>query len=404
MPPTETRPGVESRTAPPKVPFRILFLDSLESWGGGQRWCVDTALGLGARGHRVFIACTEGSALASAAQRAGLEVWTHRRHGITWPMTAMNLAHRAGAEGVEVVVGNVGRDLRVGAVIRERTRARLIQRRGIDRPMKRNPRSWHLYRYRVDRVVANCESIARTLRESAPKLDPSRFPIIPNAVAPDASLPPFGSAARREERARFRRGLGLDPDAFVVTCVARLSAMKGHGVLLDAWGQVQGNDPGASLLIVGEGDEGAPIANRLEREPWKASVHMLGFREDTRAILAHSDLLALPSLRDEGCNNTLLEAMVEGTPAVVSNCGGLPEAVDDGESGTIVPMGDPSALASAIEGAIEDPSTLEAWSERCRAIALDRYGIEPVLEQWETLFEELRNSRGRAGMRGPVGG
>ncbi|MBF9130873.1 glycosyltransferase [Plantactinospora sp. S1510] len=172
--------------------------------------------------------------------------------------------------------------------------------------------------------------------------------------------------SRDELRAKSRAELGVDSDAFLVVMIAyvyppkRLAhkgrAIKGHDVLLTAWQTFRSRHPRAHLLLVGGGWTAAGEAHRRElvrrfgvdADP---SVTWLESVADVRPCHQAADLSVSPSL-SEG-HGAAVEASAMGVPSIVSDAGGLPETVDE-SSGWIVPRGDPTALATALDSAYRE--------------------------------------------------
>jgi len=354
-------------------PFSVAFLDSNRDWGGGQAWAVATAERLVARGHRVALVGKEGSALVERARARGLDALAGRLSYARASRLAQVLRER----GTRGIVANAGRDVRLGALLARLSGARLAQRRGLLRPLRGDPLTRALYRGPVRRVVANCEAIRRVMTASAPWADPARFRVIPNAVEPAAPRD------RTEARAR----LGLPPTAPIAGVLARLAPMKGHAGLLAAWGAVRERLPEACLVVAGEGELEAEL--RAKAAPLGGAVRWFGFRDDPADVLAALDLLVVPSARDEGASNALLEAMAAGRPAVVTRVGGLPELCEDGETGIVVPPADSPALAAAAVDLLGDPERLQRAGEAARMRASRRFSWSVVLPLWETLLAEL---------------
>ena len=142
-------------------------------------------------------------------------------------------------------------------------------------------------------------------------LDPRKIHVIRSAVEAPAAA--SGGELRRE--------WGIRPEEILVTCVARLVERKGHEDLIRA-------GAGLRLLFAGDG----PYRRALEGR----GAILAGSRRDIPAILAASDIVALPSRFGEGCPNALLEAMAAGKPVVAARSGGTPEVVVDGETGILV--------------------------------------------------------------------
>jgi glycosyltransferase involved in cell wall biosynthesis len=239
-----------------------------------------------------------------------------------------------------------------------------------------------LYRRLVSKIIVNCHAIRERMREGAEFLDPGQFVVVPNGI--DTSVPPRGDGAG------LRKRLGLSADTPVAAVVSRLSEMKGHRHLLAAWPAVLEAVPRATLLIAGDGELADSLREAVRDRGIDESVRFLGFLPDPTDILEATDLFVLPSIRDEGMANALLEAMWHARPAVVSDCGGLPEAVDDGRTGRLVPPGDEAALAREVSGLLADPQLRAKMGHAAQEEVRQRFSLERVSRQLETVFLSLR--------------
>jgi glycosyltransferase involved in cell wall biosynthesis len=366
------------------APLRVAFLDSIPEWGGGQKWCVESGRALGARGHQVLVACARGGALELRAREAGLEVWSRRLVGPARLAALAALARALREHRVEVVVANTGGDLRLAALAGGASGRALVQRRGLARPLSRDPLTRWVYGRVVARVIANSEAIRAALLRGADFVDPARVVVIPNGVPLPVPAPGL------RVRARAELGLGDEP---VVGCVARLAPMKGHAHLLRAFARVHERFPSAVLAFAGEGQEGQVLRALAQELGLAGAVRFLGFVRDPERLRAGLDLFVLPSVRDEGVSNALLEAMASGLACVVSDAGGLAEAVVDGRTGRVVPAGDEGALAVALTELLGDGERRAAMGAAGRARVAERYSFEAVTVQLERLLLELRAER-----------
>lgn len=138
--------------------------------------------------------------------------------------------------------------------------------------------------------------------------------------------------------------------------VARLHVQKSHETMLDSFRLVRNVWPRAVLWIAGTG----PEEERL-RQIASEGVLFLGHRTDVRQLLQRSDLFVLSSIW-EGQPLSMLEAMAEAVPVVATRVGGIPEIVQSGVNGLLVPPGDPQALSQAILACLEDPSRARAMA------------------------------------------
>jgi glycosyltransferase involved in cell wall biosynthesis len=366
--------------------LRVAVLDSIPAWGGGQKWGVQAALSLARRGHFAAIACARGSALEARAKSAGLPVWSAPVGRLGWRFgSALALARFLRRERIGLVIGNVGRDLRLGALACPLAGAALLQRRGLLRPVRRGPWNRLLYGRLVRRVIVNSEALCRLVLASAPWLA-GRVVLLPNAV--DANLPPVAGGAR------LRAELGIANQAPLVGAVGRLTPMKGFEHLLGAWPLVLEKHPGARLVLFGEGELRGALERQAARLGIAASVSFAGFREDVGALYDALDVFVLPSVRDESMSHAALEALAHARPVVASEIasGGLEAARERGAC-RIVPTGDERALADALAELLGDRAARERMGHAGRELALREHSLEAAAERLEAILREVLDER-----------
>jgi glycosyltransferase involved in cell wall biosynthesis len=183
--------------------------------------------------------------------------------------------------------------------------------------------------------------------------------------------------------------LGLREGVPVIGTVSRLvEPEKGLRILLQAVARLrrQLSSPGCQLLIVGEGpalQQLRGLSAELGIAPW---VVFAGVRRDIPGLLPLMDLFVLPSLY-EGFGIAILEAMAAGRPVLATAVGGIPEVVVHGETGLLVPPGDPVALADALRELLAHPERAQALGLRGRERAREKFRIESIVKQHECLYE-----------------
>jgi glycosyltransferase involved in cell wall biosynthesis len=172
-----------------------------------------------------------------------------------------------------------------------------------------------------------------------------------------------------------------------VLFVGRLAPQKGVGTLVAAAGLLE--DPGAQILLVGAGPERKALERESERISVADRLHFVGFFAHDRlpAVLAHADLLILPSLYEE-LGTVLLEAMQAALPIVASKTGGIPDVIEDGVNGLLVPPGDPEALARAIDRVLADRKLARRLSEGVQERAKD-YDWEVLAERVLRIYQDV---------------
>ncbi|NKB49957.1 MAG: glycosyltransferase [Alphaproteobacteria bacterium] len=150
------------------------------------------------------------------------------------------------------------------------------------------------------------------------------------------------------DRADLRQSLGLEKEALIMVMVANFIPYKGHEDLLQALSSIRLElPPSWVVLLVGGGTHEGIIRNHANAQGLAQHVRHLGARSDIPQILAAADMGILCS-HQEGFSNSVLEGMAAGLPMVVTDVGGNPEAVIDGENGLVVPPKAPGALAAAL--------------------------------------------------------
>jgi len=203
-------------------------------------------------------------------------------------------------------------------------------------------------------------------------------------------------APRRVERAAARAALGLGDEAFVVAVAGRLSAWKGQDVLVRALADrsLGAGRPAAHLLLAGDawpGEEARVDALRTlaARHGVADRVHLPGFRDDIDAVYGAADVVAVPSTRPDPLPNAALEAAAAGCCVVASAHGGLPEIVREGETGMLVPPGDPRALAAALASLRDDPARRERLGAAAAADVGARFSSQRMVARIQALYEGL---------------
>ena len=216
-----------------------------------------------------------------------------------------------------------------------------------------------------------------------------RLVVIPNSL----DLPAIAAGATA--RASVRRELEVGDDDFLWLAMGRLHPQKDYPSLLAAFAEVVAASPSARLRIAGEGRLLGELTALVDDLGLGGHVRFLGLRDDAPRLLAAADAVVLASAW-EGLPNVLMEAMAAGRPCVATRVGGVPELVEDGRTGTLVPPGNPEALARAMTGIMAlAPEERAAMGERGRAAVGDRFSPDRVGEQWLALLDACSATRRR---------
>jgi glycosyltransferase involved in cell wall biosynthesis len=201
---------------------------------------------------------------------------------------------------------------------------------------------------RFQRVIAVSQAAAEALLAWLPQTE-GRIRLIYNG------LEPAGFGRNSEVRLRVRQALAIGESVPVILFAGGLQAHKGADVLLNALGRLPDGEAFARplTLMAGLGEAGGEFEEVVGRLRLDGGVRFLGFRSDLADLMAAADLFVLAS-RWEGCPMAVLEAMAMGLPVIASRVGGVPEMIEDGVSGLLLPAGDALALSRAITHLLGD--------------------------------------------------
>ncbi len=235
---------------------------------------------------------------------------------------------------------------------------------------------------RSDAVLGNSAAVARDLAEHD-GVPPDRIVTIPNFLD-DADFEPMPDA----ERASLRQALGVARDALVVGSVSNLRAVKDQASLVRAVARLAPDWPALRLVLVGEGDQRGPLTALAAELGIADRLVLAGARADGRRLQALFDVSVLCS-RSEGFPNAVIEAMAAARAVVGTRVGGIPDAVIEGETGLLVAVGDPAALARAIGSLLANPDLRERFAAAGQSRARRDFAAAAVMAQLQGNYERL---------------
>ena len=186
----------------------------------------------------------------------------------------------------------------------------------------------------------------------------------------------------------MRRRHGIPEGKFVVGWFGRMTAVKRTDDLLTMLAGVRERGVDALLLLVGDGDDRERLEQRAHDLGLARSCLFLGYQEDVAPWYAICDAVVLTSA-SEGTPVTIIEALAAGRPVVATKVGGVPDVVDEGETGFLVRPHDTHALAERLEILAGDPVRRRAMGELGRARMLERYAVGRLVDDVDALYREL---------------
>jgi glycosyltransferase involved in cell wall biosynthesis len=209
--------------------------------------------------------------------------------------------------------------------------------------------------------------------------------VIPNGLQLDHVPSVFDVSAKR-------RDLGIPAGCPVIGTVTRLEPQKANEVFLQAVARVIGRVPNLVTLIAGDGPERKKLEELAAQLGLTERVSFLGWRADAVELLGALDVFCMSS-RWEGCPMVLLEAMAMRRPVVATDIGGVREIVINEETGLLVALDDPEALANAVLHLLGDDAKRERFGEAGRRRVKERFSAEGMLDAYGRLYRNLAPAR-----------
>lgn len=332
-------------------------------------WLAEGLLGIG---HEVLLLAPQGE-LAERARARGVPVRTLPFFG-PWDLrAALGLAREVRSWRPDLVHLHTSHAHTIGMLARcLGTWPRYVVSRRVALPVRRGPK----YGRWVDRFIAVSEAVRRILVAGGIPLE--RVSVVYSGVPVDrlaASIP--------DDRLLWEMGEG----EVLAGNASALTREKDHATLIRAFGWAVGRLPKLRLLIAGDG----PLRRDLERLRDELGlgdkVRFLGFRDGIWGTFKALDVFVVSS-RGEGLGVSLVEAMACGLPVVATRVGGIPEVVLDGETGILVPPGDPRALGEALVRLASDRKLREEMGRGARELARD-FDVGRMVRGTEAVYREV---------------
>jgi len=250
-----------------------------------------------------------------------------------------------------------------------------------------SPASWttHL-NPRVNRIVC----VSRAVRQHLLNM---RF--LGLGIGPQKTVTIYKGHDRawyRSPPADLTREFGIPADAFVAGFAGRNRPHKGIDYLIDATRHLPG-EAQIHFLLLGRLNQDRSLQKKIAQSPHPHRIHLTGFREDAPAVFAACHTFIMPSTKREGLSRAVIEAMAQATTPIVTDVGGLPELVQEGQSGLVVPPMDSQSIAQAILRLYENPEQRKQMGKHAQERIDSVFHINRTVEQNMHMFQNLMEGR-----------
>ena len=370
-------------------PLRTLHIETGMHSLGGPAQVVYLMTGLRNRGHEASLVCPKGSSVSRHAAAAGLEVttvplWTDLDATFILRLLAIikrikpDIVHLHSRRGADIMGGIAARMARVPAVV--------LSRR-IDNPLRFRPLTYLKYGLLCDRVIAVSNGVASVLTKAG--VDPGKITCV-HSVADAQRYQKKGS----EDKVRAE--LGISEDTNVVAIIAQLIERKGHRYLFEAAPSIIQAFPNTVFLILGEGRLEGELRNLASSLGIRDKVIFAGFRNNVGELLSVTTVLVHPATM-EGFANCVLQAMAAEVPVVVTAVGGMPEAVQDGVNGILIPPRDSDAISRSVIRLLCDAELRRRMGAAGKRIVEQQFSVDSMVEGVLAVYRDVLKLDGSVG-------
>ena len=355
--------------------LNIVHLDSHLSWRGGEQQVLYLSQFLHAHDHNSVVVCPPHSALYQRACEAHIPVRALRMRHELDVVAAWQLGRYLRQQRVDILHMHTPHAHTIGLLASKLARTvRLVVSRRVDFVPIRNWLSGWKYAHPGVQYLAVSEAVRQVLMASGVPaqrvqtahsgIDLRRFAV----VEPAPCLFPAGTR--------------------IIGTVGHLAGHKGHRYLLEAAALLVREEPQLGVVIAGDGALRAELEAQTAALGLTTQVRFTGFRRDILALMRSFDIFVFPSYL-EGLGTAILDAMALGKPVVATRAGGIPEAVQDGTTGLLVPPRDPRALADAIRYLLSHPAQAQALGEAGRRRVEQYFTVERMACQTLQVYKRI---------------
>lgn len=346
---------------------------------GGQRQLLLLANGLRARDYRQLIVCPESGELYRRAGSEGFDVLGLPCEDFRHIKGIRLLRRRLRQGGLSVLHAHDGVGQTVAWLASMGLNTHRIATRRVTYLPKRRIDYRLKYRYTCDAVIAVSKFIGRILEETG--IPKAMVHVIPDGVEIPDHIP--DAASRQAVRAKWRLG----ENEFVMGHLGGLSAEKGQDLAVKALEILADRLPNARLVLGGNISAEDLATSSLAKAVAGGKVLLAGYQENLFDFFAGLDVYIMPS-RAEGLGSSALLAMAHGLPVIATKVGGLPEVVEEGITGWLVPPDSSAALADAMAAAAPDPARLKELGNNAR-LRSKEFSADKMVERTEDLYRQL---------------
>lgn len=351
--------------------MKILFVNFISFWGGGESWTFQVMDELRKRNHSILLLSNTKSELKIKAEQNGFETHSFRINKLSFLNLFLlsKIKNKLQEIKPDVIILNSSLELKtVGLILKASGCQKVIFTRGIPSPMKMKPLKRYLFSNVVTNVIVNSNYVKKSVANIASLLkhEPT---IIYHGIHAETLLEAKGGTKN-------------------IAIVGRLSHEKGVDLALKAMTEVLKSEPEAKLWIIGDGKEKESLKSLTSELGIENAVVFLGFVQNVQELLVQCSILVLPS-RWEGFGLVLLEAMKLKIPCIAFNHTAANEIIIDNETGFLIPNMDVLMFSEKIKFLLKNPDLAMEMGKRGNEMLKQKFTIDKSIDGYEKLIGQF---------------
>lgn len=355
--------------------MKILHIDTERGFRGGELQVLLLMEGLKRKGHENFLVAAKDSPLTEKTESLAESIFAIMPQRIFDIINIFRICKFIEFSQADILHLHTAHAHLIGGIAGRIKHKPIVVTRRVDFRV----RSRFKYNRLADKIIAISQAIKRILIEGGVREDKIVF--IPSGI----DTRKFDSVGKTDY---LYREFKIPEKSLVIGTIAHLADHKGHIYLLQAIPRILKEFPDSFFLFVGDGELKKSLEKKAQDLGVKDRVIFTGFREDIPEILSILDLFVLPS-HLEGLCTSLMDAMYMEVPVAATTAGGIPEVIENGKTGLLVPPKNPLALAEAIIKLLQDKTKRETFAGEGKKKVLQEFTASQMVEKVEEVYLAL---------------
>ena len=350
------------------------FFNTVNEWGGGERWHLDMALHLRSKGHFVMVITYPGAVLGKCARKEGIKVFdiALKNLSVFNPFVLRKLVNVYKANMVDTVVLNLSRDLKCGGISAKMAGVKnIIFRRGSDRSVRNYFINRYLYQKVVTGILTNSQATKKAILSNGISLvDPDKITVIPNGIDTQKFLNKDFQALQPKKKS-----------SIVLGALGRLEPQKNFKFLIPVALELKKRGVPFQFLIGGKGSQETILKSLIDENDLTNVFHFLGFLDNPKDLLMSSDVFLLPSLW-EGFGYVIVEASLCELPVIAFDVSSNGEVINEA-NGYLTPSQDVEAFCDKIVYLYDHPEERSLMGKSGKAFVMKNFQSTKIFERIE---------------------